>query len=87
MALGRCFDLRQDSELAGFRRKKKPFQQHQLIIDYDQRFTSTSQSNDQMASPFLQIAESEKAQEKSKNETTRSLTFLVVRKWEKSAEN
>jgi hypothetical protein len=49
MALGRCFDLRQDSELAGFRRKKKPFQQHQLIIDYDQRFTSTSQSNDQMA--------------------------------------
>jgi hypothetical protein len=40
-----------------------------------------------MASPFLQIAESEKAKEKSKNETARSLTFLVVRKWEKSAEN
>jgi len=25
MALGRCFDLRQDSDLAGFRKKKKTF--------------------------------------------------------------
>jgi hypothetical protein len=41
----------------------KTCQQHQLIIDYDQRFTSI---------PFSQIAESEKPKEKSKNETTRS---------------